>query len=162
LDEVSRFAASTVNIRTMKRSSVNANRRARIPAASLAMWLCATCLIAATPLFYFATGGSDSATEATRIEYSAPPLLAAWGPLAISFGLIRRRQTGRWGLPFGLAGRRAALVIAVAAVMLAAMRALGTHSTIYGDTAWAVVWLACFLAWTALGWASARRLGPPA
>jgi hypothetical protein len=63
----------------MERSSVETNRRAR--AASLAMWLCATCLIAATPLFYFATGGSDSATEATRIEYSAPPLLAAWGPL---------------------------------------------------------------------------------
>jgi hypothetical protein len=123
------------------------------------MWLGATCLIAATPLLYFATGASDSTTEAARIGYAALPLVAAWGPLAISFGLIRRRETGRWGLPFGPAGRRAAVVIGVVAVMLAAVRTLGTHSTIYGDAAWAMVWLACFFAWSALGWISARRLG---
>jgi hypothetical protein len=141
----------------IERSSTSRDRPVRIPAGSVVMWLCATCLVAATPVLYFAAGASDSASEADRIGVAALPLLGAWPPLALSFGVIRRRRIGSWGLPVGPPGRRAALLIAVAAAMLAAVRTVGAHSTIYGDTAWALLWLACCIAWVALWWTSARR-----
>jgi hypothetical protein len=126
---------------------------------AVAAWLVATALLALAPTLYFAAGASDSASEGVRIAYALIPLAAAWVPLSVGFGLLHRKRTGHWGLAFDRPGRKAALLILLAAVMLAVARALGHGSTINGDREWAAFWLICLVTWAALGWASTRREG---
>jgi hypothetical protein len=128
-------------------------------AVAVTACLVAISLLALAPMLYFAAGASDSASEGVRITYALIPLAAAWLPLCVGLGVIHRKRTGQWGLPFGRPGRRAAVLVLLAAVMLAVARALGDHSTIYGDGEWAAFWLTCLAAWAALGWASTRREG---
>jgi hypothetical protein len=130
-----------------------------IPAGSVAAWLVATCFIAAAPALYFVAGASDSATESARIAYAAVPLAIAWLPLSLGLGLIHRRRTGRWGLPFGSPGRRAAALLLIATALLAIARTLADHTTIYGNGQWAAFWLVCGAAWITVALATARRTG---
>jgi hypothetical protein len=128
-------------------------------AVAVTACLVATGLLALAPTLYFAAGASDSASEGVRIAYASFPLAAAWLPLCVGFGVIHRKRTGQWGLPFGRPGRRAAVLVLLAAAMLAVARAVGDGSTIYGDGEWAAFWLTCLATWAALGWASTRREG---
>jgi hypothetical protein len=119
------------------------------------LWLLATCLLAATPVAYFVSGGSDDATESSRVVFAAIPVILAWFPLSASFGLIQRKRTGRWAL--GAAGRRAVVLVLIAAMMLAVTRSIGAAGTIQGDGPWTLYWLSCLSAWTLVWRTCARR-----
>jgi hypothetical protein len=130
---------------SQEQTDIREGRRRRIPVLSVVLWALATWLVAAAPVLYAASGASDDATNVGRIRAAAVPLLLAWVPLALSFGLLRRSRGGRMGLMLGAAA--ALLVILVAAAVLAYAR----HTTgIFGNRAWALYWTGSFAAWIGL------------
>jgi hypothetical protein len=144
---------------SQEQTDIREGRRRRIPVLSVVLWALATWLVAAAPVLYAASGASDDATNVGRIRAAAVPLLLAWVPLALSFGLLRRSRGGRMGLMLGAAA--ALLLILVAAAVLAYAR----HTTaIFGNRAWALYWTGSFAAWIGLSAAYAvaasRRSDP--
>jgi hypothetical protein len=123
-------------------------RRRRIPVLSVVLWVLATWLVAAAPVFYAASGASDDATTVGRITAGAVPFLLAWVPLALSSGLLRRSRRGRTGLMLGATA--ALLLILVAAAVLAYARQLANTTGIFGNRAWALYWTGSFAAWIGL------------
>jgi hypothetical protein len=133
---------------SQEQTDIREGRRRRIPVLSVVLWVLATWLVAAAPVLYAASGASDDATNVGRTRAAAVPLLLAWVPLALSFGLLRRSRGGRMGLVLGAAA--ALLLILVAAAVLAYARQLANTTAIFGNRAWALYWTGSFAAWIAL------------
>jgi hypothetical protein len=129
----------------------------RMPASSGVLWLLATSLIALSPLLFFITGADGSATTAYRIRVAAIPALVAWPLLVLAVGLVRRRRGLTMGLVIGASARRAVLLMAVAAGVLAGAYVLGSTAAIEGDTAWTLYWVVVGSLWVALSASSLRR-----
>jgi hypothetical protein len=72
--------------------------------------------------------------------------------------VLARRGTGRSAARVaGGALARSLLLVAYAATVLAAARALGAAETIRGDASWTVLWLVAAAGWVALGLVCLRR-----
>ena len=121
------------------------------------MWLLATSLLALSPLVYFASGGSDAATEASRLGLAAVPAVLAWPLLAVAIGLAHRRQGRATGLILGAAARRASVLMLFAGAVLLLARHLGTTVAIRGDAAWTSFWGASIVLWVVLSFVLVRR-----
>jgi hypothetical protein len=52
-------------------------KRRSVPTTAVLLWSAGTCLLALSPLVYFASGASDGATETGRIALAAVPALVA-------------------------------------------------------------------------------------
>jgi hypothetical protein len=78
--------------------------------------------------------------------------------LILCAALLATGATGRSAARVaGGAFVRSLLLVAYAAAVLAAARALGAAVTIHGDASWTVVWLAAATGWVALSVVCLRR-----
>lgn len=111
------------------------------------LWLLATFTLALAPVIYFESGGSDSATESSRVGAAAGIILLAWLPLAGAFGLIRWRVRSQSRVFRVRPIKRAFALLVLASSLFAIARALGGGPAFRGDAAWTTYWAACFVIW---------------
>jgi hypothetical protein len=118
--------------------------------SAVLLWLVASCLLAVSPLLYFAAGASDDATDGARVGLAAMPALMAWPLLALAVGLARRRQGRAMGPVLGGAAVKASLLLLFAGADLLLARHLGAAVAIHGDATWTLFWTGSAVVWVAL------------
>jgi hypothetical protein len=88
---------------------------------------------------------------------AAVPVALAW-PFILCAAVLALRGTGRsTARVAGGAFARSLLLVAYAAAIPAAARALGAAETIHGDAPWTAVWLAAAAGWVAVSLVCPRR-----
>jgi hypothetical protein len=133
-------------------------KRRSVPTTAVLLWSAGTCLLALSPLVYFASGASDGATETGRIALAAVPALVAWPLLVLALALAYRRQRQATKPVLWPAAHRASLLMLLAGAVLVLARQLGSAVAIHGDATWTFFWTGSVVLWVAL---SGRTLARP-
>jgi hypothetical protein len=125
-------------------------------ALSVVLWLLASGLLAFAPLFYFAAGGSDSATASERFAAALIITVAAWPLLALSIGLARHARARTDRATKGRAVGASLLLLLLVCILLELARRLGNADALR-DAGWTLYWLLCAGVWLCASWLSLRR-----
>jgi hypothetical protein len=131
-------------------------------ALSVVLWLLASGLLAFAPLFYFASGGSDSATAAERFTAALIIIVAACPLLALSIGLARHARGHTDRATKGRVVGASLLLLLLACILFELARRLGDADAL-GDAGWTLYWLLCVWVWLCASWllVASSRLGWP-
>jgi hypothetical protein len=116
---------------------------------SVVVWLVATGILAFTPLFYFAAGGSDGATESERFTIAIIMILVTWPLLAPSITLARRARTRRASVSRAVG--TSLLLLLLACLLLEVARRLGNADALPA-AGWTLYWLLCAGVWLGFSW----------
>jgi hypothetical protein len=111
------------------------------------LWLCATFVLAVTPLLVFAAGASDSTTHSDQVRLGILVAALAW-PLLIGARYVR--STGEREGRLRSAVVRGSLLELYGACAMALAWEVARGPVFTGDAGWAAFWLVAAALWLAL------------